>query len=775
MTVAAKPSRKLISGSGWSNPLQFDIYIEDETHVEVWADDVQLALGTDYTVTGVAETAGFSVFINTPGSWAPTTWVLEHVPPIDQDVDLTLGGLFGQAYETAADRIIRRLQFLNDLAQRAWKAPRDTFDAARTLSVLEEGHFWKADADGNMVDGGSATLIANSEANAVAAAASAVEAAEAEAGAVIAQTGAEAAAAEAAATVADKVSKSGDTMTGALTVPINTGLRLGNGGALYDTSDTTVILTNGNSLRVFNEAGTTEILRAREADAAPEFKGQVIYHAGNLPETPSSVTVATRAALKAVDYTLNPTVYLAEGVPAAVGRMGVFDWVAGNFSTQAAADTAEGVYLVSNLAAATVGIWRRREFKGFDYQAEWFGVKPDDNAAAAANSNALDAIHDMPGTRMRILLPMGLCAISRMFEITKMISWKGVSKFASGLIAIGFTVGASNALLDYQGADGNRLQNIRAEQMALWSDNSNGRGMRLTWVNKSNFEDLTLYQLHTGWTGDNAWSNNFKNVSAFGIAQETVLLGDQCNNLHMDRCEFRGINGLRAIGGMSNLTFTGCNHEGITDAGGRGLLFEPATGKLIDGITIQGCHWESVEGAAIAFAGADADSCQGIVVEGNYINGGHTAVGAVADMAIVIVNARGFEIRNNKIVDWDMFAFFTDGTARSGEVVDNVIKDCPGFTTNNGSTEADSWHASVLVRNNWDATNGRFMGRSEEWLDDIPAAGYRAAGSKVWIKNPTRDANNMTLIAATKKTTGTNNVVGTDWERHYTSHVSPAT
>ena len=178
MTVTEKSSRKLISGTGWTNPLTHTFELENSTHLKVYADDVELVLGVDYSITGVGVDTGYSVTITTPGDWTTvTTWVLDVRPPISQADDVSLGGVYGGRFEDGLDALTRRVQRLRDDARRAYKVPLATaVGEAPTIDVLAEDHFWVADADGNMVDGGDAGDIANAQGYATAAAASAAAA-----------------------------------------------------------------------------------------------------------------------------------------------------------------------------------------------------------------------------------------------------------------------------------------------------------------------------------------------------------------------------------------------------------------------------------------------------------------------------------------------------------------------------------------------------------------------------------------------------------------------
>ncbi|MER9936136.1 hypothetical protein [Mesorhizobium sp. M0088] len=106
-------------------------------------------------------------------------------------------------------------------------------------------------------------------------------------------------------------------------------------------------------------------------------------------------SVASRAALKAVDTSKDTIISLTEA-----GRQGVFIWTAGNFSTQIAADTTEGLYVKATAIASTVGAWVR-QFAGTIYSS-WFGAVGDDatdNLSALTYAMARDEeLIMLPGT-----------------------------------------------------------------------------------------------------------------------------------------------------------------------------------------------------------------------------------------------------------------------------------------------------------------------------------------------------------------------------------------
>lgn len=135
MTVTAQPARKIISGSGWSNPLSFaNVTLENSAHLEVWADDTLLALGDDYSVSGVGDSDGFDVTI-VDEELTPDVFVLVLKPTMAQGADLSSGGRFGVATEEALDALARRLQSLEDMVNRAVKVPLTTVVDAAEITI----------------------------------------------------------------------------------------------------------------------------------------------------------------------------------------------------------------------------------------------------------------------------------------------------------------------------------------------------------------------------------------------------------------------------------------------------------------------------------------------------------------------------------------------------------------------------------------------------------------------------------------------------------------
>lgn len=148
MTLPVKNSRRVIDGTGWANPLTHDFPLESASYLSVFADDVQLVLGVDYTIAGLNNPAGYSVTISSPVDWNPVAWVLSVEYPIAQPSDVDQGGQFGLRFEAALDRMALGMQTMDDRTKRALKVSNTTdpsvsveVDAPQPDSVLG----WNAD------------------------------------------------------------------------------------------------------------------------------------------------------------------------------------------------------------------------------------------------------------------------------------------------------------------------------------------------------------------------------------------------------------------------------------------------------------------------------------------------------------------------------------------------------------------------------------------------------------------------------------------------------
>jgi hypothetical protein len=147
--------------------------------------------------------------------------------------------------------------------------------------------------------------------------------------------------------------------------------------------------------------------------------------------------VATRTALKDLDTTVHTTAFLSES-----GREGLFFWRTGNYSTQIAADTQEGLYVKANAIASTAGSWVRQR-DDLTCNVKWFGATGD---GSTVDTTAVQAAIDMVTTQGKVYFPAGtysLGALSKTLATGQSIAIVGDSPGSTVLYYAANAVGLS--------------------------------------------------------------------------------------------------------------------------------------------------------------------------------------------------------------------------------------------------------------------------------------------------------------------------------------------
>lgn len=150
--------------------------------------------------------------------------------------------------------------------------------------------------------------------------------------------------------------------------------------------------------------------------------------------------VATRTALKALDTTKDTVSILKEA-----GREGIFNWKTGDYSTQIAADTAEGIYIKANAIASTVGAWVR-VFDGIA-DIRWWGAVVDGGTNDTAAVNAFIAQVNA-GLVKSVLIPHGTTMVGKLTAVTADdVTWLWLGKFKN----VANSLGVAEPLLSVTG------------------------------------------------------------------------------------------------------------------------------------------------------------------------------------------------------------------------------------------------------------------------------------------------------------------------------------
>ena len=157
MTETLRAQRITVETDGFSNPINLAANAEASSHVKVYGDNTLLQIGVDYTLDGVGDTgdldeiAGVNVTIDSAVLLADEydTFTVEHDPPLDQETDISAGGVLGRVFEAALDALDRRLQALGAYVDRSLRLPPDAQDVSIELPLPEDrrGLVWVLDQD----------------------------------------------------------------------------------------------------------------------------------------------------------------------------------------------------------------------------------------------------------------------------------------------------------------------------------------------------------------------------------------------------------------------------------------------------------------------------------------------------------------------------------------------------------------------------------------------------------------------------------------------------
>lgn len=149
MTQSTAEIRHVVARTGFANPLTLGVLVEDPDYLKVYADLELLQVGVDYTVTGIGDANGVSIEIigaediNEYVGYESFTALYD--PVLQQGADLSLGGSFGRAFESALDSQNRQLQAVAD---RTLRIPPDAPAGLTVPRLAGAAIVWNDDGDG---------------------------------------------------------------------------------------------------------------------------------------------------------------------------------------------------------------------------------------------------------------------------------------------------------------------------------------------------------------------------------------------------------------------------------------------------------------------------------------------------------------------------------------------------------------------------------------------------------------------------------------------------
>lgn len=202
---------------------------------------------------------------------------------------------------------------------------------------------------------------------------------------------------------------------------------------------------------------TRNVTSSTNSNSALNLSGTaLVYTAAGTNELDAYVPmVATRTALKAIDTTRVTTAYLTES-----GREGTFVWRSGNYATQIAADTSEGVYVKATAIASSAGSWVR-DYDGTTVNVKWFGAAGD---GTTNDTTAVQAALSFGAKR--VLIQTGTYLISSGLTVPNWLHVSGVAYQPT------ITVGSGACVLKFSQTSGVAMAlgyNALLERLVLYN------------------------------------------------------------------------------------------------------------------------------------------------------------------------------------------------------------------------------------------------------------------------------------------------------------------
>jgi hypothetical protein len=298
-----------------------------------------------------------------------------------------------------------------------------------------------------------------------------------------------------------------------------------------------------------------------------------------------------------------------------------------------------------------------------DYGADPSGVS-DSTAAiqACLNANALG----------EVFFPEGV------YRITDSLTMAGGAQNLIGegqrsiLIAYGFT--SNKPIIINHGTPSVKRSNQVIKGLQLFSDNGNGVGLSLEFIERGIFKDLWFYSLQKMVSvTDQCYICLFESLRGYGITGKSFYVSAPAfNNNTLLNCTFGGTGFLLDSDSSQGIQFTACNFEACSYDATYPATFYALTNSSaeltgISGISFNGCYWENNNCSAIvlnalSISGDSYDGISGVNISGCYFTGGYGDVGhANANYVLEAYNAHAISVTGNYFSDFKVAVVYDGG------------------------------------------------------------------------------------------------------------------
>ena len=495
--------------------------------------------------------------------------------------------------------------------------------------------------------------------------------------------------------------------------------------------------------------------------------------------------VATRTLLKDLD-----TTKVGETVLTEPGRSGLFVWRTGNYSTQIAADTQEGVYIKADAIPVTSGAWVREHSGAFNVQ--WFGAKgdgtSDDTTSIQAAISAADAFSN--GTVPSITGYIAACVY-----------------FPKGnYLHGGLTSSKPHRFFgDGKGATFLKLKN--GANTSFWTHSLPGTGAGPTdnYFQQPIFQDMT-------WdcNGANQSSGQGLNLPSTAWTITTAYsVGAFVDRLEIYNAKQIGINigSNRNFGFIKDTTIKGCGDKGIANSAYDWRIYAIDIGSCLYGYSQDAAGGTTIWGANI-YLNTEA---------GININAGVNTYMWFNGCSIDLNQKYGIIINGNN--DQETFMVSLDGCRFNGNssltdatYADIIATDCYGLSVTNCEFYAQgSNRPPYLIQFSggggafWNSNHYRKTGGTQPWVTAITndftkllAGGDRTASMRLTANDGLRipklegtntndsastgmigellsaNASTVSMVSATPKTITSISLTAGDWDVSGSFQSNPA-
>lgn len=317
----------------------------------------------------------------------------------------------------------------------------------------------------------------------------------------------------------------------------------------------------------------------------------------------------------------------------------------------------------------------------------------------------------------------------------------------SAIFAIG--LGSGEPMIENHGTNGNRRSGQVFRDFTLSSDDGNGVGISLEYIERGIYRNISFFGLQQMVSVSNqCYLTLFEALRNYSTTGKSFAVdADAFNNNTFINCTFGGTGFLLKSNSTAMVAFVGCSWEGCNyDATYPGAFtaFTNATTAIagITGLSFTGCYWENNNTRAINLdasgSSTPANGIAGVTISGCYFTGGANDVGHTnATFAIAAQNARAITVTGNFFDDFSSALIFDAGGNGPWFVESNYIG------TNSLGVEripAFSNNGTVLGGAGGYAKNNGLLTRREYQGSAAPVSGTWAVGDIVWNNAPSAGA-----------------------------------